>query len=388
MKRFFSALATAALVAMAGPARCQDVTLDNVAPGFSSTMGIGVPIMMYHGLNEEFGYNPAGFVDQMEYLAANGFESMTLDHLRSWILTGSPALPAKPVVLTFDDNYLSIYTVAYPVLGARGLVGYNYAHTQYVGVVTSYDHADWVEINEMESSGPILTESHTVSHSSLSSLGATALANELVNSKAAIETNMPGKVCRHLAYPYGHYNATVITAAQNAGYETAVTTIVGVNTRNTPLYELRRYAVYPDTPLATFQGYANAGLGGTPWTGSTSEAGYLGANYQYAAAGDGAAVATWTATLPASGGYQVSARWTAHSNRASNAPYTLTHDGGTTTVLMNQKVNGNQWVSLGTYQFTAGTPYTVSVSNNADGFVIADGVRFTALAGVDDWMLY
>ena len=75
----------------------QSITVDNNTPSsFTSTLGVGVPIMMYHGLDAEHGYDPAGYVAHMDYLASNGFETITLDHLKSWIQTGSPALPAKP----------------------------------------------------------------------------------------------------------------------------------------------------------------------------------------------------------------------------------------------------------------------------------------------------
>ncbi len=118
------------------PARGQETILDNTDAiyriGYGS--GPGVVILIYHGLDEPFGQDPARFEAQMQYLDDQGYETMTLDDLQSWIETGQPEPPAKPIVLTFDDNYLSIYSVAYPSLKAHGFVGINYAHTNYVGV--------------------------------------------------------------------------------------------------------------------------------------------------------------------------------------------------------------------------------------------------------------
>ena len=86
--------------------------------------------------------------------------------------------------------------------------------------------------------------------------------------------------------------------------------------------------------------------------------------------------ATWAPTLPADGRYEVYAKWTAHANRASNAQYTVHHADGTTPVVVNQQQNGGQWNLLGTFNFTAGNTARVELTDQADGYVIADAVSF------------
>ena len=85
---------------------------------------------------------------------------------------------------------------------------------------------------------------------------------------------------------------------------------------------------------------------------------------------------TWTPDIPVAGDYRVYAWWTPHSNRATDAPYTINYNGGSDTVDVNQEINGNQWNYLGTYNFTAGTSGTVVLTNDANEYVIADAVRF------------
>jgi RHS repeat-associated protein len=85
--------------------------------------------------------------------------------------------------------------------------------------------------------------------------------------------------------------------------------------------------------------------------------------------------ATWSATIPSSGSYEVFARWTQHPNRASNAKYTVNHAGGSTQVIVNQMAGGGSWSSLGTFSFDAGTA-SISLTDQADGYVIADAVMF------------
>lgn len=84
--------------------------------------------------------------------------------------------------------------------------------------------------------------------------------------------------------------------------------------------------------------------------------------------------ATWNATLPNSGDYQVYARWTAHPNRATNATYTISHATGNTAVTVNQQLNGGQWNLLGNYTFSGNA--SVKLTDQADGYVIADAVMF------------
>lgn len=110
------------------------------------------------------------------------------------------------------------------------------------------------------------------------------------------------------------------------------------------------------------------------WNTSTSTPGYYSSNYQYHGAGSGSNSFTWFPVIGTTGRYLVYARWTSHSNRAGNAPYTITHDGGTDTVRVNQKLHGGDWNLLGTYDFTQGGQYGVSLSDDADGYVIADAI--------------
>ncbi len=92
---------------------------------------------------------------------------------------------------------------------------------------------------------------------------------------------------------------------------------------------------------------------------------------------DGAApsTATWTPTIPSSGSYKVYARWTAHPNRATNAKYTVTHAGGDTLVTIDQEQNNGSWVLLGTFSMAPGSGHKVSLTDQANGYVIADAIR-------------
>jgi len=115
------------------------------------------------------------------------------------------------------------------------------------------------------------------------------------------------------------------------------------------------------------------------WTASTFGAGLrFGSNYlQDDNTGKGAKSVRFTPTLEHAGSYEVFAWWTTNANRATNVPFDINHSGGTTTVAVNQQLNGAQWRSLGVYNFAAGTAGNVLVrTTGTSGYVIADAVRF------------
>lgn len=91
---------------------------------------------------------------------------------------------------------------------------------------------------------------------------------------------------------------------------------------------------------------------------------------------DAASSATYTATAEEAGTYIVYAWWTALSNRATNAPFTLSADGGEGEIFrLNQQENGGQWNRIGEVEAAAGGTITVTLSADADNFVIADAIK-------------
>ncbi len=129
-----------------------------------------------------------------------------------------------------------------------------------------------------------------------------------------------------------------------------------------------------DEPSAIIVDNPNGTATGT-WPTSTHTSGFFGANYQFHATGTGSNTFTWTPVIPSSDSYNVYARWTAHPNRASDAKYTVTHAGGNTVVTVNQKQNNGIWMLLGTFTMDSGQGHQVSLSDDANGFVIADAVK-------------
>jgi beta-lactam-binding protein with PASTA domain len=93
---------------------------------------------------------------------------------------------------------------------------------------------------------------------------------------------------------------------------------------------------------------------------------------------DGTATYTWTFSPDMSGYYNVSMWWTAMASRSTSIPVEIEHFNDSSTVHINQRENGGQWNSLGSYYFETGYNYEIILKAVGGGASnCADAVRFT-----------
>ncbi|MCA9110134.1 MAG: hypothetical protein KDA52_09320 [Planctomycetaceae bacterium] len=120
-----------------------------------------------------------------------------------------------------------------------------------------------------------------------------------------------------------------------------------------------------------------------PWNPSPLNLG-RGNDLQNNLQGDGSDTATWTFTGLAAGTYSVAATWFAHPNRATDAPFSILDGTGGPSLAqvdVNQQQSpddftdlGSAWENLMTVTIT-GTELVVELSDDANGYVIADAIR-------------
>jgi hypothetical protein len=117
------------------------------------------------------------------------------------------------------------------------------------------------------------------------------------------------------------------------------------------------------------------------WIYGAEVPGFYGYDYvQDGNTGKGTKRFQFTARMPRTGVYIASMRWTAASNRASNVPVDIVYAGSVTTVRVDQRSRGGEWVPLGAFTFQANQPVRVVVrTDGTDGYVVADAVRFAAV---------
>ena len=123
------------------------------------------------------------------------------------------------------------------------------------------------------------------------------------------------------------------------------------------------------------------------WIRSTSNKPFFGDNYIHDKGEDkGLKKVIFTAQLEEAGEYEVRFGYTAGTNRAREAPVTVVHADGSTTIRLNQReqppINDN-FKTLGRFRFGPGSA-TVSISNaNTSDVVIADAVAFLSVADLN-----
>lgn len=128
-----------------------------------------------------------------------------------------------------------------------------------------------------------------------------------------------------------------------------------------------------DPGFAVVSGTWNTGTSATPY----------GADYRWRAtvAGSPTGEVRWLANLPAAGAYDVFVWHVAGENRSAAAPFVVEHAGGSSSVAVNQQIDGSRWVRLGSFDFAAGPAAAVRLNNSAPGsVVIADAVKFVSAA--------
>lgn len=204
-----------------------------------------VPILMYHYIRtvdpnkDKLGYGlsvtPDQFEQQLHWLSSNEYQTTSLNTF----CTDHASLPAKPIILTFDDGYQDAYTNALPILKK-----YSYIGTFFIikNKIDKPAYMSTVQINEMAASGMEIA-SHTVNHKDLEKASAEVQKAELNQSK---QNSMV------LAYPSGKYSQTTVQLAKEAGYNCAVTTLPGIANYNSPLFELPRVRISGGESLDTF----------------------------------------------------------------------------------------------------------------------------------------
>lgn len=211
---------------------------------------VAAPILMYHVINPP----PAGapfpglyvpteeFAEQMHALAQGGFHAVTLEQLRSHWSNGTP-LPAKPVVVTFDNGYRSQYTNALPVLTQLGWRAVE--NIQLTGLPPSQGGLSETQVHGLLAAGWEL-DTQGISHADLIALSAAQLREQVALSRQTLKRRYHVPVS-WFCYPSGHYNATVVAAVREAGYRGSTTVVPGWAGPESDPYRLPRLRVLGGT---------------------------------------------------------------------------------------------------------------------------------------------
>lgn len=194
----------------------------------------GIPILMYHYVGNNpnptdrqrdiLSIAPDKLEAQFQWLSQNGYTPITLDTLYGVFYKKEDI--NKPIVLTFDDGYIDFYVNAFQILKKYNYHAVSFIPTGLIG--TSY-YMSWDQIKEINNSGLVSFQAHTINHLNLPSLSYSDKLYQLVTSKKTLE-QQTGKTVNFIAYPYGASDPETWRAALSAGFVGGVGTWLGKST--------------------------------------------------------------------------------------------------------------------------------------------------------------
>lgn len=163
----------------------------------------------------------------------------------------------KPVPMDFKDRSSLRSSFKYLRGCAKTLDRNDYAMQKEIDAISTelekksgqrlndlFEEDDWSALLTWDEAMKVSEEgvsfgSHTIGHTRLRLVDDDSIRDELSISKAMIERRLK-KPCRHLCYPNGSFDERSVTIARECGYDSAATTIPGLNKIGDDLFRLRR----------------------------------------------------------------------------------------------------------------------------------------------------
>lgn len=221
-----------------------------------------VPILMYHVIKAPTASTPMAelwtpaetFKATIELLKKEGYSGVTLDQVwQAW--HGGPGLPKKPLVISFDDGYLSHTVTARPILQAAGWPGVLNLEGKNIGK----GGLTTTQVEGLIAAGWEI-DSHTLTHPDLTASDDASLKTELVDSRKLLQEkfNVPANF---FCYPAGKNDARVRAAVEAAGYKGATTVEPGIASKRDNPYLLPRIRVNGTDSAATVAARVRSGAG-------------------------------------------------------------------------------------------------------------------------------
>ncbi len=195
---------------------------------------IRAPILMYHYVSElpvgadavrrELTVSPSQFREHLDVLFYEGYTPISLSTLHRALNLGTQ-LPAKPVVLTFDDGYIDHYVHVFAALQEYGFEATFFVPTAFIDEGRP-GHLTWEQIQTMSAAGMSM-EPHTKTHRELAGVSYDVLVYEALGSIESL-AHYTGVTPRMFSYPVGRYDDFTLSVFASMPILRAVTTERGM----------------------------------------------------------------------------------------------------------------------------------------------------------------
>ena len=219
-------------------------------------MSAGLPIFTYHrlftGASDISATDPAeafyaisesSFEKHLQYLRSNGFQTVSPQEF----LLGR--VPAKSVMLTFDDGWSSDFEIALPLLRHYGFTAVFFLCVDFI---ERPGFVDWQQIEQLRSAGMSL-QCHGLLHRDYSMLPQEEARQELEAARLVLERNIESPV-PYLAMPGGFASQTAYQAGFDAGFQAIFNSEQAVAR---PGKIVRRFVLRKNTTQIDFEKLAN-----------------------------------------------------------------------------------------------------------------------------------
>ncbi len=230
----------------------------------------GLVALMYHrvapdssGPLAHLTVSPERFAWQMMTLRDSGFRALRQDEVVGW-LRGQRDLPARSVVITFDDAYADNVAHAFPVLERLRIPAVTFVVTGKLGGRNDWDETarwslmDGAAVKDWAARG-FEFGGHGRTHRDLTRLDVAALIEDIEGCKDDL-ARLLGAAPLAFAYPYGQVDGRVRERVQDC-FALAYGTQTGRNRRTDDPLQLRRTAVLPAYPDYEFLSQLRLGWG-------------------------------------------------------------------------------------------------------------------------------
>ncbi len=247
-----------------------------------------LPIVMYHQLTKDtnrtgmYTITVEQFERDLKFLQEQGYHTIKVEDLLAYVNNGIP-LPEKPIMITFDDAYETVYSYAYPllqqynfciILSVIGSVTENFSQIEDHNL--RYSYLTWKEAKEMAASGHAELQSHSYDLHKREGgrVGAkkkrsesreeyqSVLYADLMRMQDAVFENT-GYCPSALAYPFGEWSEESADILREVGLKAAFTCEEKINKMETEdvdwLYRLRRFNRASGKSAESF--FARLGIG-------------------------------------------------------------------------------------------------------------------------------
>jgi peptidoglycan/xylan/chitin deacetylase (PgdA/CDA1 family)/outer membrane murein-binding lipoprotein Lpp len=166
-----------------------------------------VPVLCYHriadGKKSEYSITPATFSAHMKVLADSGYHSVSPAQVYDYLVYNKE-LPAKPVMITFDDSRSEHFAIAAPVMEKHGFRGAFFIMT------ITYNKKNYMTTDQI---AQLAKKGHTIGLHSwdhtmvIKYKDAVDWKKEVAEPKKKLE-KIVGMPVEYWAYPNGVYNHT------------------------------------------------------------------------------------------------------------------------------------------------------------------------------------